>query len=49
MFWSIYVLDKRFSFMTNFPFTLHDADIDYSRPESVSISLSMLFTGLMVP
>ncbi|CZR61879.1 uncharacterized protein PAC_11776 [Phialocephala subalpina] len=29
MFWCIYVLDRRFSFMINFPFTLHDEDMDH--------------------
>ena len=47
MFWCIYVLDKRFSFMINCPFTLHDADIGHMISEHVSLSLNILFIGLM--
>ena len=36
MFWCIYVLDKRFSFMLNLPFTLQDSDIEHAVPEHVS-------------
>lgn len=32
-FWSIYVLDRRWSFGTGRPFTLHDADIDPDLPK----------------
>jgi hypothetical protein len=38
MFWSIYVLDKRLSFMVQLPFTLHDEDIGHTIPANVSIS-----------
>ncbi|TVY68860.1 putative transcriptional regulatory protein, partial [Lachnellula suecica] len=33
LFWSIYVLDRRWSFGTGMPFALQDADIDPSLPE----------------
>ncbi|KAE9382208.1 hypothetical protein N431DRAFT_322696 [Stipitochalara longipes BDJ] len=33
MFWCIYILDKRFSFMVNLPFTLQDAEIEHIIPE----------------
>lgn len=36
LFWSIYVLDRRWSFGTGMPFALQDADIDPSLPEPVS-------------
>jgi hypothetical protein len=39
LFWSIYVLDRRWSFGTGMPFALQDADIDPSLPEPVSCSL----------
>lgn len=35
LFWSIYVLDRRWSFGTGMPFALQDADIDPSLPEPV--------------
>lgn len=35
VFWSIYVLDRRWSFGTGLPFTLQDADIDPTLPEPV--------------
>jgi Fungal specific transcription factor domain len=37
MFWCIYVLDKRFSFMVNLPFTLQDSEIEHVCPEYVSV------------
>jgi hypothetical protein len=37
MFWVIYVLDHRYSFMTNLPFTFRDEDIDPRLPLPVSI------------
>lgn len=37
LFWSIYVLDRRWSFGTGMPFALQDADIDPNLPEPVSI------------
>lgn len=36
LFWSIYVLDRRWGFSTGMPFTLQDIDIDPSLPEPVS-------------
>ena len=39
LFWSIYVLDRRWSFGTGMPFALQDADIDPSLPEPVSPQL----------
>lgn len=39
LFWSIYVLDRRWSFGTGMPFALQDADIDPSLPEPVSHSM----------
>jgi hypothetical protein len=36
LFWSIYVLDRRWSFGTGIPFALQDADIDPALPEPVS-------------
>jgi hypothetical protein len=36
LFWSIYVLDRRWSFGTGMPFALQDADIDPTLPEPVS-------------
>lgn len=38
LFWSIYVLDRRWSFGTGRPFALQDADIDPHLPEPVSSS-----------
>jgi hypothetical protein len=35
LFWSIYVLDRRWSFGTGMPFALQDADIDPNLPEPV--------------
>lgn len=40
LFWSIYVLDRRWSFGTGLPFALQDADIDANLPEPVSMPLS---------
>jgi hypothetical protein len=39
MFWSVYVLDRRWSFGTGLPFALQDADIDPNLPEPVSYSI----------
>jgi len=36
LFWSIYVLDRRWSFGTGMPFALQDTDIDPNLPEPVS-------------
>jgi hypothetical protein len=38
LFWSIYVLDRRWSFGTGMPFALQDSDIDPNLPEPVSAS-----------
>jgi hypothetical protein len=38
LFWSIYVLDRRWSFGTGMPFALQDADIDPTLPEPVSFT-----------
>ena len=38
IFWSVYCLDRRWSFGTGMPFALQDADIDPSLPEPVRIS-----------
>lgn len=35
LFWSIYVLDRRWSFGTGMPFAIQDSDIDSSLPEPV--------------
>jgi len=35
LFWSIYVLDRRWSFGTGMPFALQDADLDPNLPEPV--------------
>lgn len=35
LFWSIYVLDRRWSFGTGMPFAIQDADIDPALPEPV--------------
>jgi len=42
LFWSIYVLDRRWSFGTGMPFALQDADIDPNLPEPVSSLLLKL-------
>lgn len=38
--WSIYVLDRRWSFGTGLPFALQDADIDPNLPEPVRCPFS---------
>ena len=35
LFWSVYVLDRRWSFGTGMPFALQDSDIDPALPEPV--------------
>ena len=35
LFWSIYVLDRRWSFGTGMPFAVQDLDIDPNLPEPV--------------
>ena len=42
LFWSIYVLDRRWSFGTGMPFALQDTDIDPQLPEPVSAVVSFL-------
>lgn len=37
-FWSVYVLDRRWSFGTGMPFVLQDADIDPDLPKPVSLT-----------
>ncbi len=39
LFWSIYVLDRRWSFGTGMSFALQDADIDPALPKPVSCNL----------
>ena len=39
LFWSIFVLDRRWSFGTGMPFALQDADIDPGLPEPVSYTV----------
>jgi hypothetical protein len=39
LFWSIYTLDRRWSFGTGMPFALQDMDIDPFLPEPVSIRI----------
>ena len=36
LFWSVYSLDRRWSFGTGLPFVIQDDDIDPSLPEPVS-------------
>lgn len=36
-FWSVYVLDRRWSFGTGMPFALQDADIDVNLPKPVCL------------
>lgn len=43
VFWSIYVLDRRYSFGTGMPFAVQDADIDPSLPEPVCALLKGLY------
>ncbi|CAG8959452.1 hypothetical protein HYFRA_00001350 [Hymenoscyphus fraxineus] len=45
MFWSIYVLDRRWSFGTGLPFALQDADIDPNLPEP---ELSIPYLNVMI-
>ena len=39
LFWSIYILDRRWSFGTGMPFAIQDADIDPQLPQPVNIAL----------
>lgn len=36
IFWTVYALDRRWSFGTGMPFALQDSDIDPALPEPVS-------------
>ncbi|EKD16060.1 putative fungal specific transcription factor [Drepanopeziza brunnea f. sp. 'multigermtubi' MB_m1] len=45
LFWSIYVLDRRWSFGTGMPFALQDADIDPNLPEP---ELSIPYLNVMI-
>ena len=38
LFWTVYILDKRWSFGTGIPFAMQDVDIDPDLPEPVSTS-----------
>src|SRR5690554_4729468 len=40
LFWSIYCLDRRWSFGTGMPFAMQDADIDPSIPGPVSFTFN---------
>lgn len=40
LFWSIYVLDRRWSFGTGMPFAIQDSDIDPTLPEPVRLPSS---------
>lgn len=48
LFWSIYVLDRRWSFGTGMPFAIQDSDIDPSLPEPVCNFLICLMTQLIL-
>lgn len=41
LFWSIYVLDRRWSFGTGMPFAIQDADIDPALREPVRASYEL--------
>ena len=41
LFWSIYVLDRRWGFGTGMPFVMQDMDIDPEIPEPVSAILPL--------
>lgn len=45
LFWSIFVLDRRWSFGTGLPFAIQDADIDPSLPEPVRVDLYIRRSG----
>ncbi|EHL03198.1 putative Uncharacterized transcriptional regulatory protein [Glarea lozoyensis 74030] len=45
LFWSVYVLDRRWSFGTGMPFALQDADIDPNLPEP---ELSIPYLNVMI-
>lgn len=49
LFWSIYVLDRRWSFGTGMPFALQDADIDPLLPEPVSVGSVHLTLKIIEP
>jgi hypothetical protein len=36
MFWCIYILDRRYSFMANLPFSFHDTDMNFQLLQQVS-------------
>jgi len=40
LFWSVYSLDRRWSFGTGMPFALQDSDLDPQLPRPVSPSIS---------
>lgn len=35
LFWTVYVLERRWSFGTGLPYSIHDADVDQSQNETV--------------
>jgi hypothetical protein len=43
IFWSIYILDRRWSFGTGLPFVFQDDDIDPTLPEPVRSSAAFSF------
>jgi hypothetical protein len=45
LFWSIYVLDRRWSFGTGMPFALQDSDIDALLPKPVRFLHSTFILG----
>jgi hypothetical protein len=49
IFWSIYSLDRRWSFGTGLPFVIQDEDIDPNLPEPVRhFSPFLLYVGLLI-
>lgn len=44
IFWTVYALDRRWSFGTGMPFALQDADIDPNLPEPVCCILNICMT-----
>jgi hypothetical protein len=48
LFWSVYVLDRRWSFGTGMPFALQDADIDPNLPEPVSNPIQIFKSFVLI-
>jgi hypothetical protein len=42
MFWCVYILDRRYSFMTSLPFALQDRDIDFNILQRVRSTIFLL-------